>query len=206
MTALFTTAYWPNLHYCSHAFRHPAVLIEQHENYQKQSYRNRCLILSANGPLLLSIPVHKRGPKELVKDITISYQEGWPVRHWRAITSAYKNSPYFDFFEDELRPFYFSRFEHLLHYNSEQLRFIFKALKLKNEISLTQTFEKETGEVTDLRYLTDTKIDFRTDKTLKITLEKPYYQTFENKFPFHPNLSVLDLLFNTGLQTLAYLK
>lgn len=205
MTVLLTTAYWPNLHYFYHLLHADTVWIEQHENYQKQSFRNRTHILSANGLLPLSIPVQKRGLKELTKDLHISYGENWQMRHWRAIISAYKNSPYFEYFEEEIAPFYTRRTELLLDYNQEQLRLLFKLLKLKKQVSLTPEFKKEVSGQADLRFITQPKNDFNTDEQAVSFLNHHYYQTFGDKFGFTPNLSILDLLFNTGLESMAYL-
>src|SRR3954467_9744925 len=121
MNALLSTAYWPNTHYFFYVLNSPGFFIEQHENYQKQSFRNRTQILSANGPLDLSIPIKKKAPREYVKDVEINYKESWQSNHWRAITSAYKNSPYFDYFEEEIKYFYETPFELLLEYNNQQL-------------------------------------------------------------------------------------
>lgn len=206
MTTLLTTAYWPNLHYFYHALRADAICIEQHEHYQKQSFRNRTHILSANGVLPLSIPIKKRALKEFTKDLAISYGENWQIRHWRAITSAYKNSPYFEYFEDEIAGFYTSRTGLLLDYNQQQLALLFKLLKQKKQISLTAEFGKDAAGLADLRHLGSAKTDFTTDAAAATALKKHYYQTFGSKLGFTPNLSMLDLLFNTGLESLSYLN
>ncbi|MEO6304205.1 MAG: WbqC family protein [Bacteroidia bacterium] len=205
MKSLLSSAYWPNLHYFYYLLNSDTVTIESQENYHKQSYRNRTQILAANGKLDLSIPVKKLNTKELIKDIEISYSENWQINHWRAITSAYKNSPYFEFFEEDLNYFYSKEFKFLIEYNTEQLKLIFKLLKLKKEVFFTNAFEKEPNYL-DLRNSIHPKIEFKEDANVSTRLEIPYYQTFESKFPFHPNLSILDLLFNKGLETVEYLK
>jgi hypothetical protein len=206
MESILSSAYWPNLHYFYYFLNSERAVIEQFENYQKQSYRNRTVILSANGPLNLSIPIQKNGIKELTKDIEISYAEAWQTKHWRAITSAYKNSPYFEHFESEIESFYTQRYSHLLDYNSLQLKTILKILKIKKEIGFSKEYVTDTNNVLDLREKIHPKLDFRMDlKTLPI-LSNAYYQTFETKFEFAPNLSILDLLFNIGLETVDYLR
>ncbi len=205
MNVLLSTAYWPNLHYFYYVFNSDSVTIENLENYHKQSFRNRTQILTANGKLDLSIPVKKLNTKELIKDIEISYAENWQINHWRAITSAYKNSPYFDFFEDEIFYFYKNDFKFLMEYNNEQLKLILRILKIKKDIQLTTTFEKEAQNYADLRNIIHPKIDFTEDVTVSPLLKRPYYQTFESKIEFIPNLSILDLLFNKGLETTIYL-
>ncbi|MBA3682650.1 MAG: WbqC family protein [Bacteroidetes bacterium] len=205
MNILLSTAYWPNLHYFYYILNSEKIVIENFENYHKQSFRNRTQILSANGKLDLSIPVKKINTKELIKDVEIAYTESWQTNHWRAITSAYKNSPYFEFFEEEINYFYSKEFKFLMELNTEQLKLILKLLKIKKEISFTSAFEKEPNHLTDLRSTIHPKINFTEDKTVASKLTIPYYQTFESKFSFHPNLSILDLLFNKGLETVEYL-
>ncbi|MDP3557381.1 MAG: WbqC family protein [Bacteroidota bacterium] len=206
MNALLSTAYWPNLHYFYYLFNADSITIETFENYHKQSYRNRTQILTANGKLDLSIPIKKLNTKQLITEIEISYEENWQINHWRAITSAYKNSPYFEFFEEEINFLYTTPFKFLMNYNLEQLKLIFKILKFKKEISYTNQFEKDPTNCLDLRNIIHPKIEFTKDVNVTQLLIKPYYQTFENKFEFHPNLSILDLLFNKGLDTHEYLK
>ncbi|MCC6369689.1 MAG: WbqC family protein [Bacteroidia bacterium] len=206
MTILLSSAYWPNLQYLFYLLNAEKVYIEQHEHYQKQSFRNRTQILSANGVLDLSIPVIKKAPKEFTRDIEISYAENWQTKHWRAITSAYKNSPYFEYFEDEVKVFYTQRYQKLLDYNLAQITALFKILKLPKEIQLTEEYIKDASSYTDLRERLHPKKDFLSDTFSSELLLKPYYQTFENKFKFHPNLSVLDILFNKGIETTNLLK
>ena len=206
MNVLLSTAYWPNLHYFFYLLNADAITIERCENYNKQSFRNRTQILTANGKLDLSIPIKNLSQKQIIKEVEISYQENWQINHWRSITSAYKNSPYFDFFEDEINYFYSNPFQFLIDYNLEQLNLIFKLLKLKKEITLTSAFEKESTDHLDLRNFIHPKIEFNEDVYVEQLLKTPYYQTFETKFDFHPNLSILDMLFNKGLETQEYLK
>lgn len=203
MKTLLGTAYWPNLHYFFYVLNAHTVVIEQHDNYQKQSYRNRTQILSANGTLDLTIPIKKQGIKEVVKDLEISYEENWQVKHRRAITSAYKNSPYFDFFEPEIAPFYTNQFQYLHAYNLAQLNAVLKMLRVKKNIELSSEYKKIAVE-SDLREIIHPKKQFKQDNRVAALLEKPYYQTFDSKFGFTPNLSILDLLFNKGLETLDY--
>jgi len=204
MEVLLSTAYWPNLQYMFYVLNAEKVQLEQHEHYGKQSYRNRCGILSANGPLNLSIPIKKSQSKELVRDVEISYKENWKAKHWRAIQSAYNNSPYFEYFELDFKHFYKKEYSHLFDYNLEQLHFLLRLFRVEKKIELSPGFQK-TIEQIDLREKIDPKIDFRTDPQVSQVLSKEYYQTFDTKFEFVPNLSILDLLFNKGLESLDYL-
>lgn len=204
MNVLLSTAYWPNLHYFYYVLNAETITIEAHEHYQKQSFRNRTQILTANGVLDLTIPVRKKAAKELMCEQEISYGEDWQTKHWRAITSAYKNSPYFEYFEDDLKPFYTRQYNLLLEYNVQQLKTIFKILKIKKELTLTTDYKFSVDEQIDLREIIHPKTKIFTDEKVGSLLRKPYYQTFESKFGFTPNLSVLDLLLNKGLETLDY--
>lgn len=206
MNVLLVTSYWPNLHYFFYVLNASIIHIEQFDNYSKQSYRNRTQILSANGILNLSIPIKKNKSEKVVNAIEISYKEDWQKNHWRAITSAYKNSPYFDFFEEDLKVFYSNKYNLLIDYNIEQLKFIVKVLKQKKNIQLTKQYESNPESVIDLRTIIHPKQSYLSDKLVANKLDQSYYQTFENKISFTPNLSILDLLFNKGLQTIDYLK
>jgi hypothetical protein len=205
MTTLLSTAYWPNLHYFYYLLHSEKICIEAYEYYQKQSYRNRCEILTANGPLKLSIPVKHLAHKELTKDIEISYKENWQVKHWRAIVSAYKNSPYFEHFEDELKTIYSKQVKFLLDYNTQQLDLLFKIMRIKKDIYLSSNYAEASFELIDQRERIHPKLDTGSDSVVAEILQKPYYQTFEAKMAFVPNRSTLDLLFNTGIDCLDYL-
>ncbi len=193
-TVLLSTAYLPNISYLSQVLNHDAVVLEKHEHFVKQTYRNRCEILTSNGKLSLSIPLVKQADKELISEKKISYAEDWQKQHWRAITSAYKNSPYFEFFEDEFKPFYENQFEFLFDYNTQLLQTILHILRIKKQIEFTKEFELNPTERNDLRMLSDLNNSFD-------FIAKPYYQVFADKKGFTPNLSCLDALFNVGLET-----
>lgn len=206
MTCLFSTAYWPNLYYCLQLLHAEDVVLEQHEHYQKQSYRNRTTILSANGPLDLTIPIVNTGAKQLSKEVRISYKENWQVKHWRAIVSAYKNSPYFEHFEPEIAAFYQQQTDLLMDYNEAQLKTLLALLRQKKNIHRSTRFDPAPVDAVDLRDAIHPKRVLTGDEIHLKRLHQPYYQVFGHKLGFHPNLSVLDLFFNTGLGTLTYLK
>lgn len=206
MKVLLSSAYWPNLQYVYYLLKCETVCIEQYDHYQKQSYRNRCQILSANGPLNLSIPVKHLAPKEFTKDVEISYQENWHQKHWRAIITAYKNSPYFEHFEDEIAELYFVKPKLLIEFNTLQLQLVLKLLRLKKEIKFSTDYIVDSLDYNDKRESIHPKLDFRSDSLTSEMLLKSYYQTFEAKMAFVPNLSILDLLFNKGLESLDYLE
>lgn len=204
MNVVLSTAYWPNLHYFVYVLGAEKIFLERHEHYIKQSYRNRTTILSANGKLDLVIPVVHKTANETISQLEISYAENWQIKHWRAITSAYKNSPFFEFFEDEIKPFYFEKHLNLFEFNTEQLKLVFKILRVKKKIDFTSEFHKSYSDIPDLRSVIQPKADFTLDQKVSPLLQRAYYQTFASKFGFTPDLSILDLLFNEGLQSKNY--
>jgi hypothetical protein len=205
MNTFLSSAYWPNLQYFYYLLNGEEVIVEQQEHYQKQSYRNRTQILGANGVLNLIIPVVHQGNKMLMKDVEIDYNENWHIKHWRAITSAYKNSPYFEFFENEFYYLYQEKEKYLIQFNLKQIELILKIFKMKKSIKLSDTFELHYSNAVDKRFVIHPKINFKDDEGLSIDLKKRYYQTFGSKFEFEPNLSILDLLFNKGMEAKEYL-
>jgi hypothetical protein len=205
ITPLLSSHYLPCLHYFYYVVNSEEIIIDGHEHYAKQSYRNRTQILSANGKLDLIVPVIHRN-NQPAQDVRISYSEKWQRNHWRAIYSAYRSSPYFSFFEDELRVFYEEEREFLLDYNTGLLETILKILRLKKEILFTSSFEKNPENIIDLREKIHPKISYSYDAAAAQILVQPYYQTFGTKFGFTPNLSILDLLFNKGKEAVNYLQ
>lgn len=194
-SVILSTAYLPDLAYLSAVLNAESILIEQYEHFVKQTFRNRCSILTSNGKQLLSIPLLKQADKELIKDKRISYAENWQQQHWRTITSSYKNSPYFEFFEDDLKPFYTNRFDFLIDYNTELLKTILHILRKQKQIISTNTFVEQPENTIDLRHT-----NFQEQYADCYT--KTYYQVFEDKFDFVPQLSCFDALFNVGLDTI----
>jgi hypothetical protein len=194
---------WPNLHYFLYFLNAREILIEQHDHFEKQTYRNRYELLTANGVLPLTVPIHHTGSRQTTRELKIFYGDRWQARHWGALTSGYRRSPYFEFFEDEFRPFYHEETENLLDYNLKQLDLLLKILRIQKEIKLTDSFQQSPA-TEDLRFLRFAEKKFTDDEGSVSLLTTPYYQTFGSKFDFVPNLSMLDLLFNTGLKSLEY--
>lgn len=196
-SVILSTAYLPNTTWFYYLLNAENVIIEKNEHFEKQSFRNRCEILSANGKLNLTIPLVKVSTKEIISQKRISYAENWQTKHWRAITCAYKNSPYFEYFEDDFTPFYSNKHDFLFDYNSDLVKLILKILRIKMELHYSEQFNLNF-EGNDLRY----NIHPKTISDLSLPA---YNQVFSEKFNFVPNLSVLDLLFNKGLETKTYL-
>lgn len=199
---LLSTAYFPNLEYCSKLIEHSEIWIEQHEHFIKQTYRNRTVILAANGPVSLIIPVVKgRGPKIAMKDLRISYDEDWQRNHWKTISSAYNSSPFLEYYMDDLEQFFSKKYDFLLDLNMGILEVICDLLEISPSITKTEEFELIAPQCLNFREKISPK-ENSGDSFRSIE----YTQVFSDKLGFAPNLSILDLLFNTGPQAWSLLK
>ena len=193
---LFSTAYFGPVHFYARFIHHSKVYIEQYENFIKQTYRNRCVISGGNDLISLVIPVVKgRGPKILIKDLQISYDTEWQRNHWQTIVSAYNSSPYFEYYQDELFPFFQQKTKYLLDFNMKIHETICEFIDIKNKAVLTEDFEKVPEDTLNLREAISPKNKENPDPAFQ---PASYTQVFTEKFDFIPNLSILDLLFNEG--------
>lgn len=196
---LLPTNYLGNIEYFKLISLYPEVMIETCEYYTKQTYRNRCTIYGANGKLDLIIPIVKgKNQRKLIKDTKIANSDNWQKIHWRSIESAYRTSPYFEFYEHEFIVFYNKKYNWLLDINNEQTNFIINKININTKINFTSQYEHEV-KMNDYRNYFNPKQ--KTDFTCKA-----YNQVFENKFGFIANLSIIDLLFNKGPEAEMYLK
>lgn len=189
-----TTAYFGPVEYFAMIAGAGRVWIEACENYEKQSYRNRCIILSANGPIVLSIPVIQgRSPGIPIRDIRIDHSKNWQKIHFKSIESAYRHSPYYEFLIDEFRVFWQKRYTYLFEMNLEITERILKVLKINKTLSLTGSFGKRGDyEKGDFRYCIHPKAKEKGTGFNPV----PYYQVFSDRFGFVADLSILDYLFN----------
>jgi hypothetical protein len=194
---LLSTAYFPPVQYFSKFLQFERIYIEQFENFSKQTYRNRCEILGANGIIPLVVPVVKgRGKKIKIRDLQISYDTDWQRNHWRTIFSAYNSSPFFEFYKDDISPFFVKRHKYLFDLNQEVLETLCELLELETPTVFTEDFEKVPEDTLNFREaLSPKKQKAVPDANFS---PRQYTQVFFEKFGFVPNLSILDLLFNEG--------
>ena len=173
------------------------IVLEQYENFPKQTYRNRANIYGANGKLSLIIPISHSG-KRIMKQIEISHRENWKQNHWKSIKTAYQSSPYFEFYEDKLQKIFEFETESLIQFNLNTLKIIQDILKTEKAYSLNNEYAKVPSEL-------NFRERFSAKKETEFEMEE-YYQTFSDKLGFEKDLSILDLICNKGPETLTYLK
>ena len=194
---LLCTAYFAPIRYFSKLAAYPEIYIEQHENFIKQTYRNRTVILGANGPISLIVPVEKgRSQKIKIKDLRIAYDEEWQRNHWRTIFSAYNSSPFFEYYADEIEIFFRKKHKFLFDFNQQITETILEILEIPLTINLTEDFEQVPENCMNFREQISPKTHLL-DPDPHFTAQ-PYTQVFSEKFAFVPDLSILDLLFNEG--------
>lgn len=194
MKTIIESQYLPPISYFAILLKQPSIFIEQYENYQKGSYRNRCHIATSNGILRLSIPLEKgKNNQTPIKEVKIYNADNWQIQHWRAIKSAYGKSPYFEFYADELFPFFQKKYDFLLDWNMDLLHFMTENLGLPIDIQLTDNYYKKEDSIIDYRNKISPK---KENPNLFQNLH--YGQVFEDKHGFLPDLSILDLLFCKG--------
>ncbi|RLD47457.1 MAG: hypothetical protein DRI88_06110 [Bacteroidetes bacterium] len=177
------------------------AIVEQYETYQKQTYRNRCLIYTEKGKMALTIPVSKPfGNHTKTKDILIFNQDKWYIKHWRAIETAYLSAPFFIYYRDEIEPFFKTPFERLLDFNMQLSQLFCRIIGIETTITLSEDYMKVPGDRVDYRTVLSPK------KPENIIKEFPeYIQVFETNHGFIPNLSILDLIFNLGPESYDYI-
>ncbi|GAA4310981.1 WbqC family protein [Mucilaginibacter gynuensis] len=177
----------------------PHIFIEQEEHFPKQTYRNRANIYSPDGVLTLVVPVIKGSKNHTkIKDVRISYDFRWQRLHWMSLQTCYRRSAYFEYYEDDFVPFYEKKIDFLFDYNQQLFELLLKLLKIKTELNFTPTYEAGYEGVIDLRSAFNAKKSYTEG-------HKPYFQVFDERSGFIPNLSIVDLLFNQGPQALSYI-
>ncbi len=196
---LVSTAYLPPVEYFSLLSRAEEVLIEREENYLKQSFRNRCYILSAHGPQLLSVPVYLGSlHKTQLKDIRIDYSKRWQQVHIGAIKASYSASPYFQFYFENIEKVISKKTVFLIDLNTELTETVINMLKMKTQLRFTSQFETPAESENDFRY----RISPKKESGFRV---KEYLQVFNNVNGFVHGLSIIDLIFNMGPEAVDYL-
>lgn len=204
-TIYLSSAYLAPVQYYTKLYDCEAAFVEQHDNYVKQTYRNRCRIATADGVLTLSIPTEKPATLKCpMKDIRISDHGNWRHLHWNALCSAYRHSPFFEYYEDDFRPFYEQKYTFLADFNEALCDVVCRLVDLQPRLARTEEYKTEfaPGE-TDARELIHPKRPWADDPHFRA---QPYYQVFSEKHGFLPNLSIVDLLFNMGPESLLVLR
>lgn len=200
MNILIHPTYFPNIAHFVAMANANVVSFEVDDNFQKQTYRNRTYIYDANGKLLLNIPViHTQKNRQKYRDVKIANDTKWQDLHWKSLQSAYRTSPFFEFYEDDLQPLFSLKADYILDFNFKCLEVICDCLQLDLKFNKTQVFQKTVEDKTDFRPLVNAKKEHSFQF-------QPYTQVFAGKHGFISNLSILDLLFNEGPNTLHYLE
>ena len=198
MNALLSTTYFGPIQWYQKLYRADEVWIEQHESFQKQTYRNRCVIATTQGTQVLTVPVRSE-ERSLINNVRISDHGNWRHLHWNALQSAYGESPFFEYYEDDLRPFFEKRWTFLFDFNEAIREKLCDLLDISPVVRFTE------------KYVSDYASDYREAINPKHPAPDPdfqprrYYQVYEAKHGFLPNLSIVDLLFNMGPESVFYL-
>ena len=204
-SALLQITYFGPIQWYQKLRRYDHCLIEQYDSFQKQTYRNRCVIATANGVQALTVPVEHSDDKILTKDLRISDHNQWRRVHWNALQSAYSESPFFEYYADDLHPFFEKKYDFLLDFNENIRQKVCELIDIQPNVEYTSEY------TSDIQHQTSNIIDFRDVINAKHPQPdaefetNPYWQVFQHKHGFLPNLSILDLLFNMGPDSIFYL-
>lgn len=201
MKSLLLPTYFPSISHFAAMAQFEKMVFEMDDNFQKQTNRNRTYIYSPNGIQLLNIPVkHAKDIHQKTKDVKIETDFDWQKQHFKSLEAGYRSSPFFEYFEDDIRPIFEKKHQFLMDLNIEAMDIVSKCLRMKFEYETTTEYfsEVDSNTILDFRTLADGKKD---DSQFE-----PYTQVFDDKHGFLNNLSVLDLLFNEGRYALDYLK
>jgi len=184
---------FPNISWWTKVLNANIVVLDAGEHFEKMTYRNRYRISGANNSILLSVPlINGRNQHVQMKDVRIHNEEAWQTRHWRTLVSVYNRAPYFEHYQDSLKTLFETQFEYLVDVNLAALQWVMQQMNLKFEIQQTDVYLKEyPADVKDLR-----------NKKKSTNVFPKYYQVFEDRIGFQPDLSILDLLFSEGMGAL----
>lgn len=203
---LLSTAYFPPVEYFAYLLAHGKATIDLYETYPRQTWRNRCKLITGNGVADITVPVVKPlGNHTPSNQVLISDHSQWKKNHWRTIHSAYRNAPYFIYYSDLVEDLiYHTQTELLSELNKAILDVFLEELKISTPVEYTSAFISDSSEHIDLRFAISPKD--RDRKSLSPLSYPVYYQLFEDRFGFVPNTSILDVLFNLGPDTKSYLE
>ncbi len=200
--AVFSLPYFGSIHFFQEVVKYNAIVIEKQENFQKQTYRNRQYIYGANGRLMLNLPVKhsKSSTRKKYIDCELENEFKWQELHFKSLETAYRTSPYFEFYEDDISPLFQRVYTKVFDFNLDCFQTALELLNLDIAINFTTSYVAEySSPDTDLRHLIKAKAPVESPM-------QSYHQVFENKHGFIPNLSILDLIFNLGPESVNYLK
>ena len=201
MTIILHPAYIPNIETFATIAQND-ICWELCDNFQKQTYRNRAYVCTDNGKHMLNIPIQHVGKeqgRQKYKDVKVENNYNWQRQHWRTLQTAYRTSPFFEYYEDEIEPLYTKEYNFLLDYNLKTIEIICDCLQIDMPQQKTEAFEPKTEKFKDGRFLINAK--------RKTSIQQSeYIQLFNDRNPFIENVSVLDLLFNEGTNALTYLR
>ncbi len=203
---LMELQYLGTVQYYSKFLKHDSIYLEQHENYRKGSFRNRCYIATANGVIPLSIPLLKGKHQQAnIRSIKIDNSKNWQTLHWRSIKTAYGSSPFFEYYQDDFEILYHKPYVLLFDFCLDLQELVLNCLQITPNIHLSETFVKTPQkEVLDFRNcILPKNYTAPADASFK---PAPYPQVFEDRLGFVSNLSILDLLFCTGPEAVYYLQ
>jgi len=198
-TAILQTTYFGPVQWYQKLNRYDHCFIEQHDSYQKQTYRNRCVIATANGMQALTVPVEVSGEKQEVREVRISDHNQWRRIHWNALQSAYSESPFFEYYADDIRPFFEKKYDYLVDFNEAIRQTVCSLIDIHSEVEYTTDYVRQhPNDYRDIIHAKHSQPDSDFEP-------RPYWQVFSHKHGFLPNLSILDLLFCMGPESIFYL-
>ncbi|PSL32138.1 WbqC family protein [Chitinophaga ginsengisoli] len=203
-TLLIESQYFPNISFYKTLINHDILLIERYEHYQKVSFRNRCYIAGPNGSILLSVPLARgKNQRTVMKDVRISNDEKWQALHWKTLVSAYRRSPWFEYYEDELGRLFTREVTYLLDWNLMCLEWANKIIGITTPVIFTDEYHKiyEAGkDITDARDTMQPSPKEVDEDTVR------YTQVFQERTGFLPDMSILDLIFCEGKRSIELLR
>ncbi len=204
MSTFFSINYLGSVQYWAHLLNDHQPILEQNCFFERQSYRNRCHILGSNGVLTLSIPVVKPVKHHTTtKEALISYDTPWQSNHWKSILSAYKSTPYFEYYADDYEELYRRKFKFLWDFDWTLMEVVCRQLETQGRWTIANHYLTPNEGDLDLRETLHPKKEWQMDCSFN---PRPYHQVFAGKFGFTPNLSIIDLVFNKGPESALHLK